>query len=188
MPQHHSCTQKRKLSIIKNTTTQNKMQGKAAMIGLLHSGSLNAKDNCSMIKKVEKLCLDFSLTIHYNEYINSFFLLPIRQSVSSLAAERLCFRSFSIKQEYCGFFCDARIPLFTYHTKLHTLCEGIRRRFPDAFLFAGTTQSRRIKAHFLGKILNVLEAILSWIRKLWSATCSIISGSAISTALCVIKE
>ena len=164
------------------------MQGKAAMIGLLHSGSLNAKDNCSMIKKVEKLCLDFSLTIHYNEYINSFFLLPIRQSVSSLAAERLCFRSFSIKQEYCGFFCDARIPLFTYHTKLHTLCEGIRRRFPDAFLFAGTTQSRRIKAHFLGKILNVLEAILSWIRKLWSATCSIISGSAISTALCVIRE
>ena len=42
-------------------------------------------------------------------------------------------------------------PLFAYHTKLHTLCEGIRRRFPDAFLFAGTTQSRRIKAHFLGK-------------------------------------
>ena len=110
MPQHHSCTQKRKLSIVKNTTTQNKMQGKAAIIGLLHSGSLNAKDNCSMIKKVEKLYLDFSLTIHYNEYINSFFLLPIRQSVSSLAAERLCFRSFSIKQEYCGFFCDARIP------------------------------------------------------------------------------
>lgn len=62
------------------------MQGKAAMIGLLHSGSLNAKDNCGMIKKVEKLYLDFSLTIHYNEYINSFFLLPIRQSVSSLAA------------------------------------------------------------------------------------------------------
>lgn len=56
------------------------------MIGLLHSGSLNAKDNCSMIKKVEKLSLDFSLAIHYTKCVNSFFLLPIRQSVSSLAA------------------------------------------------------------------------------------------------------
>jgi hypothetical protein len=50
MPQHHGCTQKRKLSTIKNTTTQNKMQGKAAMIGLLHSGSLNAKNNCGIVK------------------------------------------------------------------------------------------------------------------------------------------
>ena len=96
MPQHHGRTQKRKLSIVKNTTTQNKMQGKAAMIGLLRSGSLNAKRQLQHDQKVEKLYLDFSLTIHYNEYINSFFLLPIRQSVSSLAAERLCFRSFSI--------------------------------------------------------------------------------------------
>ena len=75
MPQHHSCMQRRKLSIVKNTTTQNRMQGKAAMIGLLHSGSLNAKDNCSMIKKVEKLSLDFSLAIHYTKCVNSFFLL-----------------------------------------------------------------------------------------------------------------
>ena len=75
MPQHHSCTQRRKLSIIKNTITQNKIQGKAAMIGLLHSGGLNAKDNCSMIKKVEKLSLDFSLAIHYTKCVNSFFLL-----------------------------------------------------------------------------------------------------------------
>lgn len=58
MPQHHSCTQKRKLFILKNTTTQNKMQGKVAMIGLLHSGSLNVKDNCNMIKKSK----NFSLT------------------------------------------------------------------------------------------------------------------------------
>ena len=45
-----SCTQRRKLSIIKNTITQNKMQGKVAMIGLLHSGGLNAKNDCSIIK------------------------------------------------------------------------------------------------------------------------------------------
>ena len=56
------------------------------MIGLLRSGSLNAKRQLQHDQKVEKLYLDFSLTIHYNEYINSFFLLPIRQSVSSLAA------------------------------------------------------------------------------------------------------
>ena len=33
------------------------MQGKAAIIGLLHSGILNVKDNCGMIKKSKKFTL-----------------------------------------------------------------------------------------------------------------------------------
>lgn len=46
--------------------------------------------------------------------------------------------------------------LYTYQAKLHTSREGIRRQFPDAFLYAGATQSRRINALFLEKIWNVL--------------------------------
>ena len=55
------------------------------MIGLLHSGSLNAKDNCSMIKKSKNFTLT-SVLRFITMNINSFFLLPIRQSGSSLAA------------------------------------------------------------------------------------------------------
>ena len=158
------------------------------MIGLLHSGSLNVKDNCSMSKKSKNFTLTSVLrfitmnilTVSFYCRSGSQFLpLPLSGYVSVLFVPNRSIADFSVMLVY---------PLFAYHTKLHTLCEGIRRRFPDAFLFAGTTQSRRIKAHFLGKIWNVLEAILSWIRKLWSATCSIISGSAISTAPCVIRE
>ena len=52
----------------------------------LHSGNLTLKTIAAWSNKVEKLFLDFSLTIHYTKCVNSFFLLPIRQSVSSFAA------------------------------------------------------------------------------------------------------
>lgn len=52
------------------------------MIGLLPKRERQLQHD----QKVEKLFLDFSLTIHYTKCVNSFFLLPIRQSVSSFAA------------------------------------------------------------------------------------------------------
>jgi hypothetical protein len=108
-----------------------------------------------------------------------FLPLPLSGYVSVLFVSNRSIADFSVMLVY---------PLFAYHAKLHTSCEGIRRQFPDAFLYAEPTQSRRINALFLEKIWNVLGVISSWIRKLRSATCSIIFGSVISTALCVIRE